>query len=916
MPDAINTLNAALDGRYLVERALGEGGMATVYLARDLKHNRHVALKVLKPELAAVLGAERFLAEIETTANLQHPHILPLFDSGEADGLLFYAMPHVEGESLRSRLDREHQLPVDDAVRIATDVAEALDYAHRQGVIHRDIKPANILLAGGRPLVADFGIALAVAAGGGARLTETGLSLGTPHYMSPEQATGDVRVGAATDVYALGCVLYEMLAAEPPYTGSTPQAVLGRIITGEARSISAERKAVPPNVEAAVAKALEKVPADRFRTAGDFARALRDPGFRWGATSTVDSAETARWRHIAAATAGAAVLLAIAVGLQAFAGAGATGDAAPRYFSLPLPPDRLLSGLTSQPVDISADGSTLAYRVIGPDGSGEIWARRFTEREPHQVTGADASVGSIFVSPDGAWVAFNSSSDATVRRAPTGGGPAETVGPSGLEPDEAGFLGGGWGPGGEIVVATRRGLRLFEAAGVPPTDLTSTDGAQLRHRQPVFLPDGSGVLFTATRLGDSTALAVVNEIMALPFGGEPRVLAQGHSPRVSADRLLIYSRELRGDGALWAARMSRDYDGLRSEPVLVAQGILRRGGFSNRTTLYSLDQNGTLVSLSGEESTRTTRLAWIDRGGNVEPILEVSDAQFPERPAMGPVAARLSPDGSRVAFRAVYGTEPPFRISVYDLRRGVLNTLTVRLNADWPVWTPDGERVLFNRFTGVGGGAHDVYWIRADNAAPAEPFWPENPAGEHAQDFSPDGRHLVYQEREVPEVGPQDLSLFSMETGDRISLLDGPGREIQADVSPDGRWLAYVSDESGSDEVYVTEFPEPRSRTKISTGPARSPVWSPSGEELFYMRADGGAILAVAVTTSPTFSASAPRVLVQGDFHSGFPHGRAFDVAPSGNRFIVSQLVGEPQGAPRIEVVLGWLDEVRRRLGQ
>ncbi|HSM04649.1 MAG TPA: serine/threonine-protein kinase, partial [Longimicrobiales bacterium] len=209
-PDPIARLNAALEGRYHIERELGVGGMATVYLADDLRHERKVALKVLKPELAAVVGADRFLAEIKTTANLQHPNILPLFDSGEADGFLFYVMPLVEGESLRDRIEREKQLPVDEAVRIATDVAEALQAAHDEGVIHRDIKPANILLSNGEPLVSDFGIALAVGAAGGGRLTETGLSLGTPHYMSPEQATGDVHVGPAADVYALGCVLYEM----------------------------------------------------------------------------------------------------------------------------------------------------------------------------------------------------------------------------------------------------------------------------------------------------------------------------------------------------------------------------------------------------------------------------------------------------------------------------------------------------------------------------------------------------------------------------------------------------------------------------------------------------------------------------------------------------------------------------------
>ena len=219
MTDPLSRLSAALADKYRIERELGAGGMATVYLAQDLKHDRKVALKVLRPELAAVIGAERFLSEIKTTANLQHPHILPLFDSGEADSFLFYVMPYVEGETVRDRISREKQLPVADAVRITTEVAAALDYAHRHGVIHRDIKPENILLHDGSALVADFGIALAASKAGGTRMTETGMSLGTPHYMSPEQAMGEREITARTDVYALGCVAYEMLMGEPPFTG-------------------------------------------------------------------------------------------------------------------------------------------------------------------------------------------------------------------------------------------------------------------------------------------------------------------------------------------------------------------------------------------------------------------------------------------------------------------------------------------------------------------------------------------------------------------------------------------------------------------------------------------------------------------------------------------------------------------------
>ena len=275
----VSRLVAALAERYRIERELGAGGMATVYLAHDLKHDRQVAIKVLRPELAAVIGAERFLAEIRTTANLQHPHILPLFDSGVADSFLFYVMPFIEGETVRDRLTREKQLPVGEAVRIASEVAAALDYAHRRGVIHRDIKPENILLHDGSALVADFGIALALSAAAGGRMTETGLSLGTPHYMSPEKATAEKDISARSDVCSLGCVLYEMLTGSPPHVGATAQQIIMKIVTEEAASVTTLRKAVPPNVASAVATALEKLPADRFDSAKAFSDALANPAF-------------------------------------------------------------------------------------------------------------------------------------------------------------------------------------------------------------------------------------------------------------------------------------------------------------------------------------------------------------------------------------------------------------------------------------------------------------------------------------------------------------------------------------------------------------------------------------------------------------------------------------------------------------
>jgi TolB-like protein/Flp pilus assembly protein TadD len=263
----------ALQDRYVLERELGRGGMATVYLAEDVRHHRKVAIKVLRPELAAVIGAARFLKEIDTTANLQHPHILPLFDSGEVNGTVFYVMPFVEGESLRDRLNREQQLPIEDALLITREVTDALGYAHSRGIVHRDIKPENILLANGHALVADFGIALAASKAGGTRMTETGMSLGTPHYMSPEQSLGQ-QVDARSDLYALGCVLYEMLVGEPPYTGPSAQAIIARRLSEPLPSLRVVRETVPVAVEQAVAKALARTPADRFANAAQFSEAL------------------------------------------------------------------------------------------------------------------------------------------------------------------------------------------------------------------------------------------------------------------------------------------------------------------------------------------------------------------------------------------------------------------------------------------------------------------------------------------------------------------------------------------------------------------------------------------------------------------------------------------------------------------
>ena len=430
MSDPVARLNAALEGRYAIERELGTGGMATVYLADDIKHERKVALKVLKPELAAVVGAERFLGEIKTTANLQHPHILPLFDSGEVDSFLFYVMPYVEGETLRDRIDHEKQLPVDEAVALASKVAGALQHAHEHGVIHRDIKPGNILLQGGEPVVADFGIALAVGAAGSNRLTETGLSLGTPYYMSPEQATGDQAVGASTDTYALGSVLYEMLVGEPPYPGTTAQAVLGKIIAGKPVSATEHRPSVPAHVDGAVRKALEKLPADRFTSAQEFVRALGDKHFRYGEEAAAGAgAAVGPWNRLTitmttlAVSSTLALIWLVLITDLLGPGGGAQGSGPfAAQLDIVLPPGVSLPLDTDYPVlAVSPDGSRIVF-VGEREGRRQLYSKLLAGAEPLPLVGTEGAMAPFFP-PDGAWIGFFSG-DLLMRVAVADGVPA------------------------------------------------------------------------------------------------------------------------------------------------------------------------------------------------------------------------------------------------------------------------------------------------------------------------------------------------------------------------------------------------------------------------------------------------------------------------------------------------------------
>jgi serine/threonine-protein kinase len=551
MSDLVTRLNTALEGRYHIERELGEGGMATVYLADDVKHERKVALKVLKPELAAVVGAERFLAEIKTTASLQHPHILPLHDSGEADGFLFYVMPYVEGETLRDRIDREKQLPVDEALGIAIAVAGALQTAHDEGIVHRDVKPANILLSRGEPLVADFGIALAVGAAGGNRLTETGLSVGTPYYMSPEQATGDQIVGPASDTYALGCVLYELLVGEPPYLGNTAQAVLGKIIQGAPVSATSVRKSIPPNVDAAIRKALERIPADRFTSTRDFAKALADPGFRHGEVAGVGDSGSP-WNRLTRGFAATTAVLATALGWAVL-----QPDPPP----LPAPIERfslaVAEGQTpDEQLNVSPDGSMMVYRAMNETGRPQLYLRQWDNLDPVPIPDTEGDLHDPVISPDGQEVAYVQ--DGLLKVAPLRGGLVRTLA------DQA-VCCSRWGVDGYLYFSpVGRTIRRVPIAGGEVEQVTARE-------TPGDGPHGYFQVLQGGEVGVFTAWSTPRQIEALNMTtGQRTVLTEGVRSFVTSTGHLVFAT---ADGRILAAPFDAEALQLTRAPVPLVDGL-------------------------------------------------------------------------------------------------------------------------------------------------------------------------------------------------------------------------------------------------------------------------------------------------------------------------------------------------------
>ena len=887
MSDPITRLNAALEGRYQIDREVGEGGMATVFLADDLRHERKVALKVLKPELAAVVGADRFLAEIKTTANLQHPHILPLFDSGETDSFLCYVMPYVEGETLRDRLDREHQLPVDDAVQIAKNVAEALDYAHSQGVIHRDIKPANILLQPGKPVVSDFGIALAVGAAGGGRLTETGLSLGTPHYMSPEQATGDQNVGPATDIYALACVLYEMLLGEPPYTGTNAQAVLAKILTDNPTMPVARRPAIPANVDAAIRKGLEKLPADRFTGASDFAKALADQGFRHGDLPSVPSAVSpGPWKRLWIATTGVGAALAVALGwtlLQPESRPVARFELMPGRGEA-LPPANVGVGYA-----LSPEGQRVIYVAAALDGALQLWERRLDDVAPEPIPGTEDADNPVF-SPDGQSVAFWTPEG--VKTVSLLGGPAFTV-------VEA--LGGvrhlDWGADGFIYFTGESSTidRVRATGGEPEPFASPRPEGSHSVRLPDVLPDGRGLLVTIRR--DSPETSTIGVVG--PDGGDVRELFAGVSARYAASGHIVYATV---ENTLMAAPFDLKRLDVTGPSFALLQGVAVR--LPSHAAQFALSETGTLVYRTVGAG-NSFQAVWVDRSGTVTEVDPDWTFGFNDNSS----SLALSPDDNRLAV-TLPDESGGSDIWIKQLDTGPLSLFTFQDGVNRrPSWSPDGRYLTFSS---NASGRRAVLRARADGTGEVDTVL-DVEAGIPEALYSPDGKWLIYRAGGLPAGEPDILAL-------RVGV-DSVGRELLAEdytewtpaLSPDGRWLAYTSDETGRFEVYVRPFPEVDSgRQQVSAVGGWGPVWSHSGRELFYLSGQGDFdLIAVEVVDDPTFSAGRQDVLFSANDFT-FPI-RGYDVTVDDQRFVMLRAV--PESAPkndRFILVQNFFEELKR----
>jgi Tol biopolymer transport system component len=889
-------------GPYEIQSALGAGGMGEVYRARDTRLDRTVAIKVLSDGLAGdPQFRERFAREARAISSLEHPNICTLYDVGEQDGTAYLVMQYLEGETLSDRLSRG-ELPVQDAVQIAVQIAGALDAAHRAGVVHRDLKPGNIMLTKGGAKLLDFGLAKvarpAVSIAGSMApttppsMTAQGTILGTFQYMAPEQIEG-LDADARTDIFAFGTVLFEMLTGRPAFEGKTRASLLGAILKDEPPPVSQLRPGIPGTLDRLVATCLVKEPDDRWQTARDLLRELK-----WVADGTIGNARTtaadgagsagpdlrasrrSRWMRALPWTAAGVFGVALAAVLVVWAPWRTAPPPMPMRFAIVPPPSQpLVPSGNDRQIAISPDGTRLAYVAAGLEGP--LFVRAFDQLEAEPLRGITAARNPFF-SPDGRWVGFFERNE--LKKVSVTGGPPVTLCEISSTP-----RGASWGLDDTIVFATTEqstGLMSVAAGGGEPKELTKADAVNGRdHFYPFLLPGGRAILFTIAGAGVATEDSEV-AVLDLDTGEQKTLIRGASSAEYVETGHLVYGV----DGTLRAVRFDPARLELLGDPVPVVEEVhVAPTGAAN----FGISRAGALAYVpAGVGAAAVRSLVWVDRQGREEPIKGPPRAYF---------ALRLSPDATRVALDI---RDQENDVWIWDFARQTLTRLTFDRSLDiFPVWTPDGARIVFRR---VGGNA--MWWRAADGTGTEERLH----TGGVPMSVLPDGKSLV-----LMDTG--DLKLLPLDgKGQSRPLMQTAFTEANAELSPDGRWLAYQSNESGQYQIYVRPFPDVNSgRWQVSPSGGTHQAWARTGRELFYRDA-AGALTTVPIQTTPAFSAGNPTKLFDARYHSAM-NMRSYDVSPDGRRFLMIKDVpaASQQSDVRpgsIVVVLNWVEELKAKL--
>jgi eukaryotic-like serine/threonine-protein kinase len=892
-------------GPYEIVDALGVGGMGEVYRARDTRLHRDVAVKTLLPAVADdPERLARFTREAQVLALLNHPNIAQIYGLEEsADGIRGLVMELAEGPTLADRLEREPRLEVRTALRIARQVAEALEAAHERGIIHRDLKPANIKIRDdGMVKVLDFGLAKALgppdAALGSGRhptssptitspaMTALGMILGTAAYMSPEQAGGKV-ADKRSDMWSFGVVLMEMLTGRRPFEGDTISHVLAGVLKDEP-----DWTTLPPDtptpIRRLLRRCLEKDPKRRLDSAAaarlDIEDALTTP-------TEARSAPASRRPALLWAVAGAASI-ATAIAALIWLRPGPLPPLQPSRFAIVPPPAQMLAAsVDGRSLMISRDGARLVYLAGAPP---RLMVRAIDQLEARALPGVVYAF-TPFLSPDGRWVGFSSGGE--LRKISINGGASVALCRAG-----AGVIGASWGDDDTIVFATgdtSTGLLRVSAAGGDPTVITRPDSAagETDHAFPSVLPGGRGVLFTVTAAGG----AATGQVAVFDFKtGRSKTLIRGgtqaeyveSSTGSAQGGYLIYA----SGGALYAVRFNLASLEVVGDPVRVVDGVMT---YSAGAANFSVSREGTLVYAPAQPGEGRS-LVWVTRQGTEEPLAA------PPRAYAQP---RLSPDGKRVAIATI---DREIDIVIWNLTTGKLTSLTPGPEEEiCPVWTHDGQRLVFSS---TREGVANIFWQTADGAGAPERLT-TSPNQQYPSSISPDGE-LLFQES-APKTGA-DLMLLGMPGTDHAArvtaLLQSSYREANGEISPDGHWLAYQSNESTNrNEIYVRPFPvADERRWPVSVGGGVKPLWARDGRELFYL--NDTSLMSVRIETTPVFSPANPTKLFDGQYFSGIT-GRTYDVSLDGKRFLMIKRAATDTTATPADmvVVLNWTQELKQK---